>query len=322
MKGDGSMENIEVLRRIISILDRYTTRVENNIRFGVYPFIAEYNGNIRMMNMSKNEAALSLCGWLLPVGIPVMMRYGSSLDSSTVDRGRVVGYYLGNGLYIHEEIFERFVNDYSDKEFFVPNIDDFIHLTPGGWSVEEQKGFNKYLWQLSTKSLSGDFREIADINFEARMDINRDVLFRDGWVSNRIAGRNIFYGIVTCPVDMHRMDIDTGDKYLWYNKYITILDVTGGNGIQTFGNATYSGNYHPHVSNNGSLCRGNAVRIIQDKLNSGMLTEFFIFMKDFLSSYSDENPFVHLPVHKGGTESPISGSKYIINKIYHEGEEQ
>lgn len=316
------MENIEVLRKIISILDQYTTKIENNVRFGTYPFIAEYNGNIRMLNMNKDEAIISLTGWLLPVGIPFMVKHGEEFDdnSNDKDRGRVVGYYLGNALYMHEDIFNRYVQDNKKKGFFVPNIDDYIHLAPGGWTFEEQKSFSKYLWQLSTKTMSGDFREIADINFEARMDINQAVLFRDGWVANRIAGRNIFYGIVTCPVDIHRMDIDTGDKYLWYNKYITILDVTGGNGIQTFGAANYQGNYHPHVSGNGSLCRGNAVRMIQDKLNAGLLTEFFIFMKDFLCSYSDENPFHRLPIQMAAMESPIKGSKYIISKIYHEGE--
>ena len=316
------MENAEVLRRIITILDRYTTKIENNIRFGKYPYIAEYNGHIRMLELRENGAIQSLTGWLLPVGIPFMVKHNETHDDSVEgqDRGRVVGYYLGNAFYMHEEIFNKYVADSEKKVFFVPTIDDFVYLTPGGWSVEEQKSFSKYLWQMATKTLSGDFREVADIKFEARLDINRDVLFRDGWVANRVAGRNIFYGIVTCPVDIHRMDVDTGDKYLWYNKYITILDVTGGNGIQTFGMVTYQDNFHPHVSGSGGLCKGNAVRMIQDKLNSGLLTEFFIFMKDFLSSYSDENPFSHLPVSLGETDSPIRGSKYIISKIYHEGD--
>jgi hypothetical protein len=97
--------------------------------------------------------------------------------------------------------------------------------------------------------------------------------------------------------------------------------VTGGNGIQTFGIVTYQGNYHPHVSSGGSLCRGNATRMIQDKLNGGLLTEFFIFMKDFLGHYHHENPFVSMPVRVGGSgDSPLIGCKHIIDKIYHSEE--
>ena len=321
------MENIEVLRRIITVLDRHTTKIENNVRFGKYPFIAEYEGNIRIFEMMGEEALTSLTGWLLPVGIPFMVKYtGNRHDeedgtTTQVDRVRVMGYYLGNALYIHDEIYNRYVvsdENAEEKIFFTPVLEDFVHITPGGWSAEEQHNFSKYLWQFATKSMSGDFREVADINFEAAMDIKRDILFKDGWVTNKVAGRNIFYGITECPVEQHNVSDDIPDgQYLWYNRYLTILDVTGGNGIQTFGMATYQGNYHPHVSGGGGLCRGNAQRTIQNKLNVGQLTEFFIFMKDFLSHYHSENPFCNLPVYMESGGTPIKGSKHIIGKIYH-----
>jgi len=317
------MENIEVLRRVITVLDRYTTKIENNVRFGKYPFIAEYEGHMRIFEMMGEEALNSLTGWLLPVGIPFMVKH-SAMDEhdNPVDRVRVMGYFLGNAVYIHDEIFSRYVKDDTEKIFFTPTIEDFVHLVPGGWNTEEQNNFSKYLWQMATTMMSGDFREVADINFEAAMDIKRDVLFRDGWVTNRVAGRNIFYGIMTCPVERYQIDVDVPKgEYLWYNRYLTILDVTGGNGIQTFGMVTYQGNYHPHVSGGGGLCRGNATRMIQDKLNGGQLTEFFIFMKDFLGHYHHENPFVNLPVYQGTEESPLVGSKHIIEKIYHTDEQ-
>jgi len=314
------VKNTEVLRKVISILDTYTTKVENNVRFGSYPFIAYYEGNMRIFKMMGDRALSSLTGWLLPVGIPFMAKHLQKEDEeeeADADRVRVIGYYLGNALYIHENIYGAYVGGAEDKVFFTPEIEDVIHLAPGGWGIEEQKNFTKYLWQMATKSMSGDFREIADINFEASLNIKRDVLFRDGWVTNRVAGRNIFYGIMECPIEQYDIEVDTEGKHFWYNKYLTILDVTGGNGIQTFGIVAYEGNYHPHVSGEGGLCKGNATKMIQDRLNAGLLTEFFIFMKDFLSHYYSDNPFVKMPVHSPTEESPLVGSKHIIEKIYH-----
>jgi hypothetical protein len=319
MKRDDSMENAEVLRRIITILDRYTTRVEDNVRYGDYPFISQYNGHIRLFIFDDVEQTRrSLTGWLLPVGIPFLMSYIGRRPTSeeSVNRARVIAYYLGNALYVHETMFNEFIDSKEKKVLFNSEQENYVSVVPGGWNTEEQHGFSKYLWQFVVKSMSGDFREVMNINFESILHVNTDILFRDGWVVSKIAGRNVFYGIVDCPVEQYNVTVDVGEKYIWYNKYLTILDITGGNGIQTFGRVAYGECYHPHVSGEGNLCRGNATRMIQDKLNNGLLTEFFIFMKDFLSHYYHENPFFKLPISQNNTNKTMKGPTFIRDKIY------
>ena len=309
-----------MLRRIITILDRYTTNIENNVRYGNYPFMTMYEDKLRMFVFRNiNSVELTLAGWLLPVGIPFMMRYDSGGEEDEYgdrkDRARVIGYYLGNAIYIHKFLFDKFL-DNEKKVLFSPVMDEYITIQPPEWNSDERKGFAKYLWQLASKSLGADFRKLANINFDSAIAIDSDILYKDGWVVNRLAGRNVFFGTVKCPIDIMDISVELDGKYLWYNNYLVILDVSGGDGIQVFGNATYGEYPHPHITGGGSLCRGNAVRMIQDKLKTGRITEFFLFMKDFLNSYSDDNPFIHLPVNSNNDDVVLKGSVSLTNKIY------
>lgn len=304
----------EALRRIVYILDRYVTSNIGNVNYGNFPFITYYNGHMRLFNMK--DATKSLLGWLIPVGIPLMISFGETSKSLTNKRNRVsvIGYVIGNKIYVHNEMFKTYVLDTDEKMLFTPTSTKSVLLVQGGWSTREQVLYSKFLWQFAIGANISVFKEVTQVDFDTPIYIDRDVLFREGWVVNTIAGRNVFYGIITCGLD-ENLGYDVPDrKYLWYNKYLTVMDITGGGGLQTFGINSYNDYVHPHIMNDGGLCTANAARMIQDRVNSGQMTEFFILMKDFLCGYNDENPFFHVAIE--GRERNILGSKYLRSKVF------
>jgi len=52
--------------------------------------------------------------------------------------------------------------------------------------------------------------------------------------------------------------------------------------------------YHPHVSTNGELCKGDGTELMQNALNQGRLEDFFTIVESILNTYNGESPYEEL----------------------------
>jgi len=313
------MTKIELITRVGDILDHYTTRVEGNVHYGRYPQIAMYKDIIRLFPGNYTQSRI---GWLIPVGIPYVTkkRPNSGERERDEDKRRVINiaYQFGEKLYVHDWYYLDFLGgNVKNKFLYSPLVDKVIQLSKGGWEAAEQLDYDKFVWQLALKAPAGTFQTITNIDFEMTMDIDVEMLNKIGWVVNQVAGRNAFYGIIETGT------VKTGKskknpKYKWYNKYLCTLDVTGGSGLEIIGILKYGNSFHPHINGSGNLCRNDYGRTIQDRIDKGMITEFFVLMADFLENYNDGSPYFHLPVASRNVASGgrlDSKSKYLMSKI-------
>jgi hypothetical protein len=314
------MSKMQMVRRVCSILDFYTNDKIGNVSYGNYPMVAIEGKKIRLFNLSRNRVCR--LGWLIPIGVPyvVKKRRLDEVDDEGERRRQVVNiaYQFGEKLYVHDMYYQANLGGPDKKKLYSPAVDKVIQLTKGGWEIDEQEDYSKFIWQYALKTTIGDFRKVANINFEMAMSIDTEMLAKIGWTVNQVLGRNAFYGIVTTgtkPVGRSKKNL----KYKWYNKYLCALDITGGNGLEVWGYEECNNMQHPHIGERGQLCRGDFAREIQERIDKGLITEFFVLMLDFLEHYNPDSPLLRIPVSRNDADESRgrykSTSKYLKSKI-------
>jgi hypothetical protein len=310
------MSKMRMVRQVGNILDNFTTKIEGNIYFGDYPMLALEGNKIRLFKMPANKKCR--LGWLIPIGVPYVIKKSGREDLRKITSAINVAYQFGEKLYVHSDYYHANLAGSRDKKLYSPVVDKIIQLTKAGWEAAEQEDYNKFMWQYALKSTVGDFREVAKIDFDMAMSIDTEMLAKVGWTINQVLGRNAFYGIVTAgtkPVSRAKKK----KTFRWYNKYLCAIDITGGNGLEVWGYQQYNSNQHPHIGSSGGLCRGSFGREIQDRLDKGLITEFFVMMLDFFEHYNSSSPFFKLPIPAGDADETrgrlVTMSEYLKSKI-------
>jgi hypothetical protein len=305
------MSKLHVIRQIGSILDKFTERRENNISYGKYPAIVVFGDKIRLFNLNGR---LTRLGWLMPIGIPYVIKK-TMADGSGRNNMINIAYQFGERVYVNLDYFSHLKHE-DEKILYSPTVDKVIQLSKGGWNAIEQADYNKFMWQYVLKTNVGNFRKVSNIEFDMAMSIDAEMLTKIGWTVNQVLGRNAFYGIITTGTKQANRS-KKNPTYRWYSKYLVVLDITGGNGLEVWSYLEYKGNQHPHINAHGQLCRGSFANDIQSRIDKGLITEFFVLMADFLEHYSNKHPFFHLPLDASVIDSGrlTSTSKFILDKV-------
>jgi len=301
------MQKLELIRRVSAILEKFTDEQDGNVYYGNYPIIASFDGHIKLyIDDGEGERDFNL--WFVPVGVPYIYNEGGVTPSGGVH----VAYMLGDRLYVHSRIFRRFVTSKA-QVLSSPIVDKMIEITRGGWRNTEKQDYQDFLFNFALRSTTSVFRETTGINFEAVSDVDIDVLYKDGWIVNQVIGRNAFYGIRDCGVQIPNITED--DDIYWFNKYLVYLDVTGGAGVNVYGYVDFNRHPHPHVNTNGGLCTNEFEAPLFDRINKGEITFFFLLMTDFLQGYNSRSPYFSLPLSERRKETVNGNYKYIVSKI-------
>ncbi|GAG36794.1 unnamed protein product, partial [marine sediment metagenome] len=247
------------------------TKQEGNVYYGDYPIIAAFNGHIKIYN-DDGERERDFNLWFLPVGVPYIYNESGVTPSGGVH----VAHMLGDRLYVHSRIFHRFISSKTQVVLSSPIVDKTIEITRGGWLDTEKQDYQDFIFNFALRSTTSVFRETTGINFEAVSDVDVDVLYNDGWIVNQVIGRNAFYGIRDCGVQIPNITED--NEIYWFNKYLVYLDVTGGSGVNVYGYIDFNRYPHPHVNNSGNLCTNEFEAPLFDRINKGEITFFFLLM--------------------------------------------
>lgn len=294
------MGDLQTIRSLCTILDKYVNRVNGNIHFGDYPIVGSYNSDFLQFSQNRlhNE-------WYLPFGIPFIYHQGRRRNEPS----RHIAYLIGERLYVHNKMFREYVGDVTRTKFYNPQVDAVIELAKGGWSLLEKKKYEDLLWKMALKTTSPEFHRLFGFDFDVVTAVDGDILWKDGWLVNRIFGDNAFYGITECGVK----DDDLGG-YKWYNKYFVKLNISGGGGIKTFGELHYHNGPHPHVNEVGDLCRGGFEKPLQGHIYKGEITQFFVLMKQFLTHYYRRDAYYTVPLQDSEVENlnVIDGDEELL----------
>lgn len=298
------MSELKDIIRLKSILKKYTSETKDGrIHFGLYPHVG-HTGK-RMVQMPYQD---TLRNWFLPFGVPYTTMSGDNMGL----KRKYIAYGIGNELFIHKAMYDKFIGNQTAQILSTPVIDSGTSLMRAGWQDEENKIYQSLLWRLSIRTSGQDFQQISRIDFDNKLNLDKAVLERDGWLANRILGSNAFYGIYTGPTK-----IQNDTKIYWYNKYIVLVDVNGGTGLMIDGMMKRERNPHPHVHPDLKLCFGGYERMMMDHINKGEMTNFFLLTKHFLGQYNPQSPTFRLPLEKS-QKATLSGpaSKYFSKFIY------
>lgn len=297
------MEGLKDIVKLRNILMRSTTESKGKIHFGMYPHVAQIGKQMKIMRWTEHVR-----NWFLPFGIPLVQ---DTNDNEGIRR-KYIGYAIGEDLFVHKSLYDRYLKHITAEILYTPITDYSASLARGGWLKDDKDQYENLLWRLAIRNSGHDFQKISQIHFEAKANIDRDLLQRDGWVVNRVLGSNAFYGIWTGPTKEQG-----GNRVIWYNQYLVILDLTEGTGVRVEGSMRFGRNPHPHVNGNMRLCEGGYTQLIHNHMNRGEITEFFMQMKNFLRQYNPGSPFFPLPISRGDSNTLRGhGSKFFKTKMY------
>ena len=297
------MDGLKDIIKLRNILMRNKTESRGKIHFGMFPHVAQVEKKMVMMKWTENVR-----NWFLPFGIPLVM---DTRDNVGISR-KYVGYAIGEDLFVHKWLYDKYLGNLTSEILYTPITDYSATLARGGWLKDDKDKYENLLWRLSIRSSGHDFQKISQIHFEAKANIDRNLLYRDGWVVSRVLGNNAFYGIWTGPA----ME-QGGSRVLWYNQYLVILDLTEGTGVRVEGSMRFGRNPHPHVNGDMRLCEGGYSPIIHNHMNRGEITEFFMQMKNFLRQYNPSSPYFHLPLSRSDANTLRGhGAKFFKTKMY------
>jgi len=279
------MTKLQDLRTVIGMLEPYISNKKGNINFGDFPIVAGKDGKFDSFNYRDRFAV-----WGLPIGIPYVVNVSGDMNKPNI---KVAAYMINDRLFVHTGIFKAHRLDTWLTRLYNPIRGDVLELCKAGWVEKERTSYEQFLWNYCMEVGSADFYQVSGIRFDAKADIDYDILMSDGWYVNRIPGMSAYYGIITCGINKQ-----ADDKYDWYNKYFANVELTSGNGVKVYGDMANGHLDHPHIDN-GYLCEQDYAKFMSQHLNKGEMTQFFVLLGQFLRSYSTGSPYFHLPLPHG-----------------------
>jgi len=283
---------------------KYTTETKDGrIHFGNYPHVGQIGNRMSIMPYQD-----TLRNWFLPFGVPFTTMSG---DGMGIKR-KYIAYGIGDELFIHKALYDKFVGRMGASILSIPVTESSTSIARSGWLEEETEKYKSLLWRMSIKTSGPDFQRISRVDFDTKLNIDRDLLARDGWVVNRVLGSNAFYGMC-----IMKTRVQGQDRVSWYNKYIVLVDLNSGTGLMIDGLMKYDRNPHPHVHPDLRLCFGGYERPLYGHINKGEMTDFFLLMKNFLGQFNPDSPTFRLPIERSQRSSLHGiGHKHFSKHIY------
>lgn len=287
-----------LVRRVVSLLEREVTEINDNIYYGSFPHILLHNNRLyTFYEDEERQRGSVLHDWACPVGVPIGVE---ATNRGSKDSLAYVGYIIGTKIYVHRPRYEKYVG--ANTEFIIPTVKRVSDVTPPAWngSLEE---LSRFIMKSAFLGSPDFLRQLLGVQLTSSCMVDKDALTRDGWIINQLYGRQAFVGIRNADIKDHR-------GITWSNRYL--VNVCKNRGIEVAGMLLNGNMPHPHIDGNFKLCTNEWEGMFLTRLQRGDYTAMFYLLTDFLQAYSSDSPYFDLPVSE---PSRLSGSKYFMKRI-------